>query len=196
MCYYEHPALRTVSEPVEEITDEIRTLSEQMIATMRENEGIGLAAPQVGDNRRFYVIEIPPRPDDEDEDAPCLSPGELALLPKMPMTLINPQLTEFSEYECEFVEGCLSIPVLTAPVWRAEFVKLDAQLLDGSHISITCGGLLARCLMHEQDHLDGILFIDHISDEDYDAMSDDLEAMAKKTDAELRKQARKRRRQK
>jgi peptide deformylase len=196
MCYYEHPALRTVSTVVEEITDEIHTLCERMIATMREHDGIGLAAPQIGDNRRLFVIEIPspPEDDEEEEEAPCLSPGERALLPKMPMALINPELSSFSEQEVEFVEGCLSIPELTAPVWRSEFVKLDAQLLDGSRISITCGGLLARCLMHEQDHLDGILFIDHIDDEDRVELAPALEKMAAETEAELLKKARKRRR--
>jgi peptide deformylase len=196
MCYYEHPALRKVAEPVPEITDEVHTLCERMIATMREHDGIGLAAPQIGDNRRLYVIEIPPPPEDDEEDTPppCLSPGEMALMPKMPMALINPELSEFSEQECEFVEGCLSIPELTAPVTRSRYVKLDAQLLDGSRVSLTCGGLLARCLMHEQDHLDGILFIDHISEEDRTEMAAALEQMATETEAELRKKARKRRR--
>jgi peptide deformylase len=194
MCYYEHPALRKVSEPVEEITGEIRSLCESMIATMREHDGIGLAAPQIGDNRRIFVIEIPERLDDEEEDAPCLTPGEQMLMPKMPIALINPELSEFSDQECEFVEGCLSIPELTAPVWRSEFVKLDALLIDGSRIVIACGGLLARCLMHEQDHLDGLLFIDHISEEDFDELTPDLEKIAAETEATLRKQARKSRR--
>lgn len=194
MCYYEHPALRKVSEPVDAITNEIRTLSERMIATMREHDGIGLAAPQIGDNRRMYVIEIPPPPEDEDAIAPCLSPGEMALMPKMPMALINPILSEFSDEQCDYNEGCLSIPELTAPVTRSRYVKLEAQLLDGSHVSLTCGGLLARCLMHEQDHLDGILFIDHISEEDRTEMQPELDQMAADTEADLRKKARKRRR--
>ena len=159
LCYYGHPALRMICADILELTEEINILSQQMIETMYVYNGIGLAGPQVGRNVNIVVLDIPT---DTKIDSRILgtSPGEISLLPKMPLTLINPKLKEFSTQEFPYSEGCLSIPGITADVMRPEYVHLEAKLLSGEKISFRCGGLLSRCLQHECDHLKGVLFID------------------------------------
>ncbi len=162
LVYCGHPALRRQARPVGAITPDIRELAEQMVATMREHEGIGLAAPQVARNLRLIVLDIPSRNDKG--PIPPTSPGEAALLPRMPLALVNPKLSEFSAQTTAYGEGCLSIPDVHCDVVRPQFVQLDARGLDGQAISFRCGGLLARCLQHEVDHLNGILFIDKVDE--------------------------------
>ena len=152
------PVLRKNAVPVAVIDEKITQLAADMIEAMHRFNGIGLAAPQYGESLRMVVIDVP-------GDEPSGSPGEALLLPKMPMTLINPEIVTASA-ECDTRdEGCLSVPGLYAPVCRPERVVLRTQLLDGSFIEIECGGLLARCIQHELDHLDGKLFIDRLTPE-------------------------------
>ena len=159
LCYYGHPALKQKCSDITVITDGITKLSERMIKTLRVNEGIGLAGPQIGRNINLVVLDIPI--DKKDNGSPSFtSPGEMSLLPMMPLTLINPKLSEFSANKTTYVEGCLSIPGITAEVIRSEFVQLEAKLLSGRNLNYRCGGLLARCLQHECDHLNGILFLE------------------------------------
>ncbi len=181
ICTYGEPVLRDKASPVREINDEIRELAERMITTMYENEtrGIGLAAPQVGVGLRLVTIDTsgdePPPPD--------ASPGELLLEPRMPLTLVNPEITAASSATSVFNEGCLSIPEVAGDVVRPVSVRLKTQLLDGETIEIDCGGLLGRCLQHEIDHLDGILFVDRMTPEDRTEIAGelrDLERKAKK----------------
>jgi peptide deformylase len=106
------------------------------------------------------VLEVPGS--DEEE----LSPGEAAMLPQMPMVLVNPRIIGRSDSVCERDEGCLSVPGIYAPVVRSERVVLQSELLDGSVIEYECGGLLGRCIQHELDHLDGKLFTDRLSPEE------------------------------
>ena len=176
LCYYGHPALKKKSKDVTEITSDITALSKQMIRTMRAKEGIGLAAPQIGRNINLMVLDIPS--DDRDNGKLAFtSPGEMGLLPGMPLALVNPKLSNPSEQTIKYTEGCLSIPGVTAEVTRPEFVHLDAKLLSGRTISYRCGGLLARCLQHECDHLNGILFIELLSPELRKSLDSDLEGL-------------------
>jgi peptide deformylase len=138
---YGDPVLRRRSAPVREITPEIRRIVQDMIDTMYEEVGIGLAAAQVGISLRLMVVA-----DEKGRD---------------PRALVNPVIAEQGG-EVTAEEGCLSLPGIFAPVTRAEWVRLEAQDLDGEPVSIHARGLTARVFQHEMDHLDGVLFIDRL----------------------------------
>ncbi len=161
---YGDPVLRAVSAPVEHVDDAIRGLAANMIETMYAANGIGLAAPQVGENLRLVVIDIPE--DEEEEGAePEMATinGELRPIRDiMPLVFINPSIEPYGKQEL-FTEGCLSVRNIRANVCRLDHVKATLPQLDGSVLEVDCGGLLARCLQHECDHLDGFLFTDRVS---------------------------------
>jgi len=143
---YGDPVLHEKALPIEEITEEDYQIAKRMLATMYSNPiGIGLAATQVGILRRLIVIDI----DRDDPD-------------NAPIVLINPEILE-QDGESIIEEGCLSIPELKAEVKRPEKVIASARTLDDEEIVIEDESLLARVLQHEIDHLNGILFIDHLS---------------------------------
>ena len=141
------PRLRRRSEPIEKVTDELRQLAADMLETMYDEPGIGLAAPQVGMPVRLVVVDT----DWTDEDAE-----------RAPLVLVNPEIVE-REGKIVWNEGCLSVPDYNADVERAERVVLRATDLDGNPIEEEAHGLRAVCFQHELDHLDGFLFIDRIS---------------------------------
>lgn len=151
---YGDPVLRTKTVDVEEDTEELQQLIDDMIDTMRGAEGVGLAAPQVGRSERIFVADVTPMLEDSDEEAK---------LPEQPMVIINPQIIWESDEECEFEEGCLSIPDIRELVVRPDRIRL--QYLDRGleALEIEVGDVLARVIQHEYDHLEGVLFIDHIS---------------------------------
>src|SRR5262245_26647100 len=140
------PRLRLVSKPVAKITDDIRTLVADMFETMYAAPGIGLAAIQVGVPQRVVTLDLAKK----DE-------------PKQPLAVINPELVWSSEERATYEEGCLSIPEFYEEVERPAQVKVRFTDLDGQAREVEANGLLATCLQHEIDHLNGILFIDHIS---------------------------------
>lgn len=142
---YPDPRLSRKAEPVGEITPEIRELVENMVETMYARDGIGLAAPQVGASLRLVVIDTS-------------GPEKREAL----RVLINPVLT-LSGDEVDSEEGCLSVDGYSAVVTRREKVHVEATDLDGNPVSFDADGRLAVCCQHECDHLDGVLFIDHIS---------------------------------
>ncbi|MCB2013791.1 MAG: peptide deformylase [Sphingobium sp.] len=147
------PRLRTISTPVEAIDDELQTLIDDMFETMYEAPGIGLAAIQVGVPKRILVIDLQERESDE-EDAPVV---------RNPMVFINPQILEGSEQLSIYNEGCLSVPEQYAEVERPATIRASWMDREGRIHEQTLDGLLATCLQHEMDHLEGILFIDHLS---------------------------------
>jgi peptide deformylase len=138
---YGDPALRRRAARVDAVTPDIRKTIADMIDTMYDEVGLGLAAPQVGVSLRLMVVA-----DEENRDV---------------RVLINPVITEHGG-EIVAEEGCLSIPGIFAPVKRAEWVRLEAQDPDGKPVSLTARGLRARVFQHEMDHLDGVLFIDRL----------------------------------
>ena len=142
------PVLREKAELVEEIDDEVRALVRHMFDTMYHAEGVGLAAPQVGISKRITVLDVP---DDEDEDQ------------RHVIALINPRVVEASKDTEKGVEGCLSIPGIEESVVRPATVVVEGLSPDGEEVVIDAEGLLARALQHELDHLDGVLFLDHLS---------------------------------
>ena len=139
-----NPVLRTKSQRITEVTEETRLLAERMMQCMYNENGIGLAAPQIGQNIRMFVIYTA-----QDQDTLYTTPGEAMLSPRMPIALINPEIISTSGPDTAFVEGCLSIPGVKASVYRPEIIHLRAETLNGELIDIECGGLLARCAQHE-----------------------------------------------
>ena len=152
---YGHDALRQETEPVEENTDDLQSLIDDMIETMRNAAGIGLAAPQVGRTERLFVVDLTPM---ADEMAEAEEP-----LPPQPMVLINPEIVEESTETVDLEEGCLSIPEVREAVTRPERIRM--RYLDRNFVEqqIEAGHMLARVLQHERDHLDGVLFTDYLS---------------------------------
>ena len=145
--YYGDPVLRKRAEPVAEITDVERQLAEDMLMTLEvTGNGIGLAATQVGILKRLIIVDIGEEDDEEYE----------------PLVLFNPLILS-SEGEIVAEEGCLSIPDVTADVKRPERIVVDGIDIQGNPIHFEADGLLARVLLHEIDHLNGVLFIDRIS---------------------------------
>ncbi len=135
--------LRNQAQPLAEVDDELRQFVDDMFETMYQAPGIGLAATQVNDSRRVVVIDI-----SEDHD--------------QPICLINPEILS-KEGEEEMDEGCLSVPGIYEPVVRADKIRVRALDLKGEQQAFDAEGLLAVCIQHEMDHLDGKLFIDYLS---------------------------------
>ena len=145
---YPDPQLAEPSEPVTEINDELRRLAADMAETMYDAEGIGLAAPQIGRNQRLIVVDV-------------TGPERREGL----MCLINPELTPIEDAGTVIgEEGCLSVPLkYRSNVERAAKVRLCAQDMDGKPVDFVAEDILAVCLQHEVDHLNGVLFLDHLS---------------------------------
>ncbi len=157
---YGDPVLRTKGAPVGEVTEELKRLAADMIDTMRDADGVGLAAQQVGVALQLAVLDVA-----ASEDRPSsmhIAGQEVDFEKLMPMVLLNPQLELGKEKESG-TEGCLSFPEMSAQISRSATVRARARLLDGSEIDFEASGLLARALQHEVDHLHGVLFIDRMN---------------------------------
>jgi peptide deformylase len=141
------PLLKRVSAPVEAVTGEIRDLMDEMLETMYAAPGIGLAAIQIGVPKRVVVMDLV-----KDEDKP-----------KDPQFFVNPEILSASEETAEYEEGCLSIPEVFENVTRPKAVRIRYLDRNGLVQERDCEGLMATCIQHEIDHLNGVLFIDHIS---------------------------------
>lgn len=157
---YGDPVLRERCGKVEQVDDELRKLVEDMVETMYDAQGVGLAAPQVGVAISLAVVDV-------SHDPECITflkvNGEDAELGSiMPLVFINPEL-EFGKDREKDTEGCLSISEIRADVRRPATVKASLPQLDGSVLEIETDGLLARAIQHETDHLNGVLFIDRVS---------------------------------
>lgn len=148
------PCLREHARPVGEVTEEVRQVAQRMLEIMHAEEGIGLAAPQVGLAWRMFVCRLPADPHAEPAESglPVDTEGE-------PMVCIDPELSLEGPIS-PFEEGCLSLPDIRGMVQRPPIVRLEATNLDGERFSVRGDGLLARCWQHEMDHLDGVLIID------------------------------------
>ncbi len=139
------PRLARKAEPVERVDDAVRRLMDDMLETMYDAPGIGLAAPQVGISKRVIVVDIGPK------EAPA------------PLCLANPELIWVSDEDSTFSEGCLSLPEHYADVVRPSAIKVRYLDRENEIRELEAEGLLATCLQHEIDHLDGVLFVDHVS---------------------------------
>jgi peptide deformylase len=143
ILHFPDPRLRERSTEVAAVDDRIRTLIDDMLETMYEAPGIGLAAPQVNVRKRVIVVDV-----SEDRSAP--------------LSLINPVIRSH-DGTTEYEEGCLSVPGYSDKITRAESIVVDALDRNGTPIEISCDGLLAICIQHEIDHLNGKLFVDYLS---------------------------------
>lgn len=141
-----NPVLKLVSEPVAKVDDDLRALMDDMLETMYDAPGIGLAAIQIGVPKRVIVMDIS-GPDDE----------------KAPRYFVNPEIVWSSEETAPYEEGCLSIPEIYDEVERPARVKLKYLNYQGDEVIEDADGLFAVCIQHEMDHLEGVLFIDHLS---------------------------------
>ncbi len=148
------PRLRVISKPVETFDAALKQLVANMFDTMYDAPGIGLAAIQVAVPKRILVIDLQ-EPDPEDEE------GKKVI--RTPRVFINPVFSDESEEHSVYSEGCLSVPDQYADVTRPAEVTVDWQDADGNHHQERMTGLMATCIQHEHDHLEGILFIDHLS---------------------------------
>ncbi|MBS0623216.1 MAG: peptide deformylase [Verrucomicrobia bacterium] len=150
MRYYGDPILRQHAKPIDHVTEEIVLLARDMIEVMQKQNGIGLAAPQVGVALRIFVTTV--YPDQEDGESTY---GE-------PRVFINPVISHPSADLVEMSEGCLSIPGVSEFVWRPESIEFEAMDLEGNIIKERISGFWARVCMHEIDHLNGVLYVDRI----------------------------------
>ena len=155
------PILKKKCDPVVEVNDEIRSLLDDMLKTMYKAPGIGLAAPQIGISKRLIVLDVSPRPglkryqEEKTEKKEEIKPN--------PIQMINPEIIWVSKEKDTDEEGCLSIPGFMENVTRPSSCKVKYLDKKGESKELRAEGLLARCIQHESDHINGILFIDHLS---------------------------------
>ena len=143
---YGDPVLREKAEPVGEISQEVKDLVSEMIDTLKEAQGLGLAAPQIGVAKRIFIVDL----------SAIDITGSLKVF-------INPEIVATGDDQSEYEEGCLSFPGLYQKIARPATVKVRATDLDGNQFELEADGMLARAVLHEYDHLEGILFIDRMS---------------------------------
>ena len=156
---YGHPILRTETEPIAAPSPELERLLDDMIETMHNASGIGLAAPQVGRTERVFVADLSGLTEDIEEEF-----GEVPAWAQGPLVFINPEIVDEDERTlCDYEEGCLSIPDIRELVVRPDVVRVRYRDRDFQPQEIEASNVLARVIQHELDHLNGVLFIDHIS---------------------------------
>ncbi len=150
ILYASDPRLRRKAKKVKVFGPQLKKLADDMVETMRQSQGVGLAGPQIGVMQRIFVAEIPTEEDDPYSGKPWV--------------MVNPEIIKHTANMEEGQEGCLSIPGWVGLVNRHCSVEIRARTVAGKPIKMKVSGFLARVFQHEHDHLDGILFVDHISD--------------------------------
>jgi peptide deformylase len=181
---YGHPVLRERGDRIKEITPEITRLIADMFETMYDSKGVGLAAQQVGIARQLTVIDVrgvTDRPSTLELDG---QPADVDAF--MPLVLINPKVTPMGD-KVAGPEGCLSFPEIYADIVRQECVEVKAINGRGEPVAFRAGGLLARAVQHEVDHLNGTLFIDKMTPEDKAALREELDELHNATKKSLAK---------
>ncbi len=180
---YGHPALRQKGARVQSVTPAIKKLIADMFETMYAYRGVGLAAQQVAQALQVTVIdvrEVADRPSTLEREGVAVDAAEF-----MPLVLLNPEITPIGPPETG-PEGCLSFPEVYADIVRPECIEVKALDAGGRPLKFRCGGLLARAVQHETDHLNGILFIDRMTRKVKDELRSELEAIQAETKADLR----------
>ena len=181
---YGRPVLRQKGALIEKLTPEIKQLIADMFETMHERHGVGLAAQQIGKALQLTVVDVR---DAKDRPSTLELDGKPAEVTKiMPLVLINPEITPVGE-PVKGSEGCLSFPEIYGEITRPETVDVRALDKDGNVIQFRCGGLLARAVQHEADHLNGILFIDRMEKKTKTELQPELDDLQAATKAELKK---------
>jgi peptide deformylase len=157
---FPNPRLRHKAKPIDKVTPEIQQLAADMLETMYAEKGIGLAAIQVGVEKRLLVMDIRPVGDDDRYDLSSLS--ELEKQVPMPLVILNPEILK-KQGRTTYEEGCLSVPGYYETVSRDEYIEVRGMDINGKPLDLKLDGLLAICMQHEIDHLDGKVFIDRLS---------------------------------
>ena len=155
--------LKKKALPVESFDEELKSLSADLVDTLYEENGLGLAAPQIDVQKRVFAIDMRRRSDDS---VPCdfmIDGKTLPLDIAMPLIAVNPQVEEIGDYIELAEEGCLSFPGIFAEVERSAEVKMTYRDIQGAEHVLVCSGLFARCVQHENDHLDGVCFVDRLT---------------------------------
>mgnify|MGYP001499917680 CR=1 FL=1 len=155
---YGNSVLKKKALPISLKTTKLKSLIKNMWETMYAAEGVGLAAPQVGESIRLFIVDTYPFSDNED-----LSINERKFLKSFKMVFINPEIVEENGKECFFNEGCLSIPGIRENVKRRDSIRIKFQDLNGKFINESFSGIAARVIQHEYDHIEGVLFTDKLS---------------------------------
>ena len=177
-----HPTLRQKGARIDSVTLTIKQLIADMFETMYANKGIGLAAQQIGQPLQLTVLDVRGA---NDRPSSLELKGKPADVPGfMPLVLINPEIQRVGD-TVPGAEGCLSFPEIFADILRPEFTEVKALNESGQPLEFRCGGLLARALQHEVDHLNGILFIDRMDKKTKEELRPELEALQAETKAEL-----------
>lgn len=153
------PRLAVCSEPVDEVTDDLRKFMDDMVETMHACDGIGLAAVQVGVHKRILVMDLSESYKRYEETGEKIGNVDLS----KPIYMVNPEIIDESEEKNVYEEGCLSFPEQRAMVTRPKIVKIKYLDYNGDEQVMECDELLSTCVQHEIDHLDGVVFIDHVS---------------------------------
>lgn len=187
ISYFGDPVLRTKGARIESFDAELARFADDMVETMRDERGIGLAAQQVGRALQFFVVDLR----SDKGEAPDFTwsydgkPGA-PLDSFMPLAVANASLEILPDDEWLYEEGCLSFPGLRGEVARQEKVRLKYQDLKGVAHEIVCDGLFARCLQHEHDHCQGVLFIDRMEPRDLARIRNKVVQLKRDTEAELK----------
>lgn len=184
IVHFNSPVLRKKGVKVAHFDAALARLAQNMVETMHEAHGIGLAAQQIGEAVQLCVVDL--RETEADfawEYDGARPPLELF----MPLTLVNPELTLVPEPTTSYEEGCLSFPEIRGEVVRPDEITVRFQDVTGTPHTLRCNGLLARCVQHEYDHLQGVLFIDRMAKDVLAALEPELKALKKQTREAARK---------
>ncbi|MDR3228944.1 MAG: peptide deformylase [Puniceicoccales bacterium] len=187
ICKFGTPVLREKGAPVTVFDDALARLATDMLDTMRAAKGIGLAAQQIGRALQFFVIDIPDgKPGTPLSFAFTLDGREVPREVVMPLAVANPEVEILPDDEWLESEGCLSFPGLNGRVARREKVRMGYQDVSGARHEIICDGLFARCIQHEFDHCQGVLFIDRMEKPDLLKIQTKIKQLKRETAASLR----------
>jgi len=160
---YGHPALRAKGRRIEKLDDSLLELIEDMIETMYDADGVGLAAQQIGRPLQLCVVDV--NGVNDRPSAMRINGKPVSIVEYMPLVLINPEVETFGK-DRKSPEGCLSFPGIRGDILRPASVRVKANTVEGGTIEFEADGLLARAIQHENDHLQGVLFIDHLTDKE------------------------------
>ena len=166
LTYYGNPVLREKGKSVETFDSDLKRLVSDMIETMYAEEGIGLAAQQIGIAQQICVVDVRPPKESEIHFNYSYDGKSIPLNLFMPLAIINPELEITDATKSLYQEGCLSFPNILGKVSRATAIRCQFQDTDGHSHTLEADGLLARCILHEVDHLNGVLFIDIMEKKD------------------------------
>lgn len=178
-----HPSLRAKGRRIEKIDEKVQELVDDLIETMRSADGVGLAAQQVGVPLLVCVVDITgiaDRPSSMEVNGQTVDPDN-----HMPLVLINPEVEPIGKNRESGTEGCLSFPGIQAEIERPSRIAVRATLRDGNHIEFTADGLLGRAIQHEEDHLQGVLFIDRMTPDDRKRLAGGIDQIARKAGADF-----------